>query len=51
MIQKIKNIGMVIKKLMQPDTFFDSKKRYFGTLILVITEELATKLTIPSFVD
>jgi hypothetical protein len=49
-MQNRKKIGIVMRKLIHPDTFFDSRKRYFGTFIFVITEEFVTRLTMPSFV-
>ena len=48
---KTKNIINISKKFISEETFFESRKIYFGTLIFVIIPELAVKVCIPATVD
>ena len=51
MIQKTKNTTSVKPKLISAETFLEKRKRYFGTLILVIIPEFASNEPIPPFVE
>jgi hypothetical protein len=50
-MQNIRNTPSVSPKLIRDETFFENKKRYFGTLILVNIPALARSEPIPLLVD
>ena len=50
-MQKMKNTARVSPKFMSEETFFENKKRYFGTFIFVKMLAFARSDPIPPFVE
>ena len=50
-MQNIRNITKVSPKLISDETFFEKRKRNFGTFIFVKIAELARREPMPPFVE